>query len=490
MGSDSQNSPSPPRPSRKLDDALQRELDEALGDMSLEDLIDADAAQKPPAATDSSGVRRGTVIAIQGDDIFVNMGSRSEGLLPAKQFEDEPLPEVGDTVEVTIKGYDSGEGLLLLSRRGAATEASWETLEEGQIVDARVTGHNKGGLEVTVNGIRAFMPVSQVELYHVDDLSDYVNKRLRCMVTEVNQSERNVILSRRAILEAEAAEAREKAFESLIEGQTVVGVVKTIMPYGAFVDIGGVDGLLHVREMSHARVEDPHTIVTEGQRIEVMVLRVDPEERRISLGLKQLLSDPWADAAEKWLVDSIVSGRVTRLADFGAFVELEDGVEGLVPIGEMTFERRIAHPREVANAGDVVTVRVMNVDIERKRISLSLKRAGEDPWTGASVRWPEGAAVDGIVMRVTDFGAFVELAPGVQGLLHVSELSDEHVRSVGEVVREGDRVRAKVLSVDEDSRRIALSIKQLAETPAAAASADEPRRTTTKRNRPLKGGLD
>jgi len=479
-------------PQQGLDEALQRELDEALGDRSLEDLMDAGYGDTVAGRrATGEGVRTGKVLAIQGDDVFVDMGGRSEGVLPAEQFKEEPLPEVGDTIEVTIEGYDKADGLLLLSRQGAVLAAAWETLEEGQVVEGRVTGHNKGGLELDMNGIKAFMPISQVERFHVESLAEYVNQRLRCRVTEIDRGAGNVVVSRRELLEQEAAEAREKLFESLEEGQLVSGTVRSIMPYGAFVDIGGVDGLLHVSDMSHGRVEDPSNVVSEGERVEVMVLKVDREERRISLGLKQVLPDPWGDAQEKWPVDDVVSGRVTRLAEFGAFVELEEGVEGLVPIGELTFERRVRHPSEIVSEGDVVRVRVMNVDMQRRRIGLSLKRAGDDPWVGASVRWPVGDAVEGVVTRIAEFGAFVELTGGVEGLVHISELSSGHVRGVSDVLREGQTVRVQVLSVDEEARRISLSVKQLAEAPEDAASQQEvPTRAPKKRKRPLKGGLE
>ncbi|MFA6134147.1 MAG: S1 RNA-binding domain-containing protein [Phycisphaerae bacterium] len=481
------------KPGSDLDAELQRELDEALGGMSVEDLMDSEQAG---SSTATKGVRRGRVVAIHKEDIFVEMGGKSQGILPASQFHEQPLPNVGDMIEVTIEGYDANEGLLMLSREGAVQAAAWETLQEGQLVEGRVTGFNKGGLEVSINGIHAFMPISQIELFRVEDLSPYVNQRMQCTVTEVDPAEQRVILSRRNLLELEAQEKREQAWTTLSEGKVVVGKVKTIMPYGAFVDIGGVDGLLHVRDMAHGRVEDPKTIVSEGQQIEVMILKVDREARRIGLGLKQTLADPWKDADAKWTEESIVSGRITRLAEFGAFVELEEGVEGLIPIGEMTFERRIHHPSEIVKEGDIVKVRVLAVDMARKRISLSLKRAGDDPWTGASSRWPVNSLVTGVVKRLTDFGAFIELTPGVEGMAHISELSDGHVKSVSDAVQEGQSVQAKVISVDEDRRRIALSIKQAFTSaeytggPAAEAAADQPAAPARKRTKPLKGGLD
>jgi small subunit ribosomal protein S1 len=478
--------------SRRGDDTLERELAEALGSVDLESLIDLDVPRAGAAAT-APGVRHGRVIAVQGDDIFVDMGGKSQGVIAAEQFDDEDLPAVGDTIEVTIERYDSADGLLILSRKGAVQAATWQNLEEGQIVEGRVTGHNKGGLELDINGIPGFMPISQIELFRVEELAPYVNRRLPCEVTEVRRSEKSVIVSRRDLLRREEEEMRQRTYETLAEGQTVKGVVKTIMPYGAFVDIGGIDGLLHIGDMSHARVEDPKDVVKEGQTIEVMVLKIDRDTRKIGLGLKQIMPDPWADAANKWPAETIVTGRVTRLMDFGAFVELEPGVEGLIPISEMSFERRIHHPREVVNEGDVVKVLVLQVDEEARRIGLSLKRTGDDPWVGASVRWPVDGLVSGTVKRIADFGAFVELAPGVEGLVHVSELSDQRVRMVSDVVREGQTVQAKVLDVDEERRRISLSIKQAVSVPeytGQESAEPEAPRPAKKRKKPLKGGLD
>jgi small subunit ribosomal protein S1 len=335
----------------------------------------------------------------------------------------------------------------------------------------------------------------------VEDLKPYINQKLRCEVMEIK--DQSIVLSRRAVLDREMAKVREELLASLAEGKTVHGGVRSIMPSGAFVDIGGTDGLLHVSDMSYSRVSDPNTVVKEGQELEVMILKVDKETKKVSLGLKQVFPDPWEGAAAKWAPDEVVSGRITRLADFGAFVELEPGVEGLIPISELSFERRLRHPQEVVKAGDVVKARVLSVDPERKRISLSLKRLGDDPWTGASARWPVDSVVTGVVKRIVDFGAFVELTGGVEGMVHISEISDARIPTVASALSEGQTVQAKVLSVDEDRRRIALSIKAMnAYAPAAreerpAQGADQaPGQPTAepkpepKRKKPLRGGVD
>lgn len=473
---------------------VQREVEDALGSMSLMDMADGESPASPAANT---GLQRGTVVGIQGDDILVDLGGKSTGVLPIKQLGEEPVPAIGSTIEVMVSSYNEAEGLLVLSRQDAVLAAAWDTLQVGQTVEGRVTGHNKGGLELKIDGIRAFMPISQIEQYRVDeDLSGYADRRLPCKVIEIRRKEKSVVVSRRAFLEEEASRNREQRLQALEVGQVVTGRIKNIMPYGAFVDIGGVDGLLHVGDMGYGRVNDPREVVQEGQELQVKILKFDPETKKIGLGLKQLMADPWTGADVKWPVDTVVRGRVTRLADFGAFVELEPGVEGLIPIGELTFERRVGHPREVVNPGDIVEVRILSVDTARGRISLSLKRAGEDPWIGASVRWPSEGMVDGTVKRITAFGAFVELAPGVEGLIHISEVSDGHVREVGDVLKVGATIQARVLSVDEERRRIALSLKQSSAAPdydalEAMATSDRPERPDKpRRKKPLRGGLD
>jgi small subunit ribosomal protein S1 len=477
-----------PKPQNRLDDALQRELDDALGGMSIDQIVDQETVK---AGGGGAGYRTGKIIGIHGEDVFVDLGGRSEGVLSITQFTERP--KEGDEVQVTIEGYDDSEGLLLLSRQGALQAAAWETLQEGQVVEGRVTGINKGGLELTINGLRAFMPMSHIDLFRVDDrdATNLLNQKLRCQVVEVNAEDKKLVVSRRAVLEVEREEAKVKAFEQLAEGQTVSGVVKTIMPYGAFVDIGGTDGLLHVKDMSHGRVADPHEVVKEGQRLDVMVLKIDRETRKIGLGLKQVMPDPWVGIEQRYVPDTIASGRVTRLADFGAFLELEPGVEGLIPISEMSFERRLKHPSEAVKENDVVKVRVLSVDPQRKRISLSLKRVGDDPWMGASTRWPQDGIVTGIVKRLVDFGAFIELAPGVEGLAHISELSEQRIKTVADAVKEGQTVQAKVLEVDEDRRRISLSVKQAAAAAYMAAPVEQAApKPEKKRKKPLRGGLD
>ncbi|HHH76286.1 MAG TPA: S1 RNA-binding domain-containing protein, partial [Phycisphaerae bacterium] len=340
-----------------LDDSLEQEIADALGGMSVEEILESE--EKTAYGHSETGVRKGRVISIQGDDIFVFFGGRTQGVLPASQFADEPLPAEGDVVEVTIEGFEGSEGLLLLSRKGAVLAATWDSLEKGAIVEGRVTGLNKGGLELKVGGVRAFMPISQVDLNRIEDLTPYLNRKLICEVTELDRSDNNVVVSAKKVLAREAAHLKEQTLQAIQVDDIVSGTVRSIMPYGAFVDIGGIDGLLHVSDMSHSRVEDPASIVQPGQQVEVKILKINTDTGKISLGLKQTLTDPWEVAEVTWPAGDVVTGKVTKLMDFGAFVELAEGVEGLVPMGELTFERRVKSASDVLSEGETIRVKVL-----------------------------------------------------------------------------------------------------------------------------------
>jgi ribosomal protein S1 len=356
-----------------LDAEIAGELEAAMGGLSDKDLY-GDQQHAAQAAPGEHGRKIGKVHRIHGPDVFVDVpGGRSQGVLPLLQFPDGP-PALGTEVEVSIEGYDSRNGLLLLSRKGVAVEADWSSIAEGMTVEARVTGTNKGGLEVDVNGIRGFLPISQIELFRVENVEGYVNQRLLCQVTEALPSERNLVVSRRALLEKEREDAREKLWAELAEGQVRQGIVRSVRDFGAFVDLGGADGLLHVSEMSWNRVQDPSTIVQPGQSVKVVVLKVDREKRKISLGLKQLQASPWDEVEQKYAHSQVFMGKVTRLMDFGAFVELEPGIEGLIHISELA-PQRVFRVSDIVQPGQEVKVMVLRVDKEQRRISLSLKAA-------------------------------------------------------------------------------------------------------------------
>ncbi len=363
------------RGARAADDEIERMLAEAMGGMTEAEMFGAPARpqKKIPGGTPGTPQRKkGKIISIHGKDVFVEVpGGRSQGVLPVQQFTDAP-PRVGDEVEFTIEGAE--DGLLLLSRKGAAMQADWSSVAEGMIVEARVTETNKGGVAVEVNGIRGFMPISQLDIYRVENAEQFVNQRLRCIVTEVNVEDRNLVVSRRALLEKEREETREQTWNALAEGQVREGIVRSIKDFGAFVDLGGVDGLLHIGEMSWNRVDKPEQIVQLGQKVRVMILKIDHERRKLSLGLKQLSASPWDNLAERYPVGSVVNGKVSRLADFGAFVELEPAIEGLIHISELA-PQRVYRVRDVVQVGQEVQVLVLSIDPAQRRISLSLKGA-------------------------------------------------------------------------------------------------------------------
>jgi small subunit ribosomal protein S1 len=366
--------PEPPR-LRELDAAIEAELEAAMAGLSDKDLYAEPAkGERRPAPMGPKPMQKGKVLRVHNADVFVEMpGGRSQGLLPLTQFPEGP-PKVGDAVEFHIERYDPANGLMILTRQGAAVEADWSTVAVGQSVEARITGTNKGGLSIDVNGIRGFLPISQIELYRVENPEQFVNQRLLCMVTEVNPEERNLVVSRRALLERERQEQSEKLWAELNEGQIRKGTVRSVKPFGAFVDLGGVDGLIPVGELSWKRVQDASEIVQPGQQVEVAVVKVDREKRKVSLSLRQLVASPYEQIAANYPPRSLVKGKVTRIAEFGAFVELEPGVEGLIHISELA-PNRVFKVSNVVKEGQDVDVMVLGVDPEKRRIALSLKQA-------------------------------------------------------------------------------------------------------------------
>jgi small subunit ribosomal protein S1 len=360
-------------PIDKFDAAMERELQEAMGNFS-DEALNAELSSREQRQAAPTGPKKGRVFRIHGGDVFIDMpGGRTQGVISMQQFPEGP-PAIGTEIEVTIEGFDGANGVLLLSRKGSAVEADWSSVAVGMIIEARVVESNKGGLAVDINGIRGFLPISQIELFRIEDLAPYVNQRLRCMVTEVDPLERNLVISRRVLLEKEREESRDKLWQELAEGQVRQGIVRSVKDFGAFVDLGGVDGLLHVSEMSWTRVKDATQVVQPGQSLRVLVLKIDREHRKVSLGLKQLMASPWDDIEQKYHAGQLVTGKVSRLMDFGAFVELEPAVEGLIHISELS-PNRVRRVAEIVKEGQEVQVKVLSVDAANRRISLSLKAA-------------------------------------------------------------------------------------------------------------------
>lgn len=473
-----------------LDPKLDAEIDQALGDLSLDQLYEQ---QSPaPQQPEQKGSRVGRVVRIGKDEVYLDFGGKAQGLAPLEQFDTIRL---GDEVEVDVERYDPTEGMLICNKKGAVRQdVTWENLEVGQIVEGMVSGVNKGGLELEVKGMRAFMPAGQVDLYHIADFSQFVGQRMTAEVTQFDREKRNLILSRRHILEREREELRQKTLAELAEGQIRRGVVRNVMDFGAFVDLGGVDGLLHVSEMSFRRGRlNANEFVKNGDVLDVKIVKIDPETGKISLSLKQALGqDPWQDAETKYAPGTQVTGRVTRVESFGAFVEVEEGLEGLLPVSEMSWQR-IRHPSDVVKEGDTVRVAVLQIDPANRRVSFSLKQAGPDPWADVNAKYARDQVVEGTVTRVVDFGAFVEIESGLEGLVHISELADQRVRAASDVVKPGQRVEVRILDIDTQARRMGLSIKRAksgaAAPPSTAPAA--PAEPAKKKKRPqLRGGLD
>jgi small subunit ribosomal protein S1 len=476
-----------------MDDALAREVEEAMARMDPQDLAALSPRGDSPAGDSGNAVRRGTVVAIHGDDVFIDLGERDQGVAPLAQFGGKKAQlSIGQAVEVVVDRYDRDSGLILCSREGAARPAEWDTIKRGMVVEGRVTGMNKGGLELSLKGIHGFMPASQVSEKHVKDISCYIGQVLRCEVISISRRDKSVTLSHRKIEERERAEAREKLLAELQEGQIRPGVVSNLVEYGAFVDLGGVDGLVHISDLSYTPVEKVSDLLTPGQAVEVRVLKIDHERGRISLGIKQALPDPWTTVEAKYQAGTQLKVRVTRLTDFGAFAALEEGIDGLIPLSEMSWAR-IANAAAVVELGQLVDVVVLRVDAKKRRLALSIKQAQPDPWSGVFSSFPQNAVVEGTVTRLADFGAFIQLLPGVEGLAHISELSDKRIGKCSEVLQVGQAVKVRVLSVDPEQRRISLSLKMPtaeAPQPEAAAPAQPPPPVKKKRKKPLRGGLE
>jgi small subunit ribosomal protein S1 len=359
---------------RNLDKDIENDLAAAMGELSERELY-GDLSPKANRAAGPAVERKvAKVVAVRGNDVFVAIpGGRSEGVLPISQFESAP-PAPGSSVEVSIEGYDNENGLLIVTRKGAAVQVDWSTVGRGMVVEARVTATNKGGLSVEINGIRGFMPVSQIDLYHVENPETFVNQKLKCLITEADAAERNLVVSRRALLEKEREENRERLWAELEEGQDREGIVRNIRDFGAFVDLGGVDALLPVGEISWKRVQTPADILQSGQTVRVRVLRIDREQRKVSVGMKQLVQSPWDAAGMNYPPKSVHRGKVTRVADFGAFVELEPGIEGLVHISELA-PQRVQRVRDVVQPDQEVNVMVLRVEPAQRKMSLSMKAA-------------------------------------------------------------------------------------------------------------------
>ena len=423
--------------------------------------------------TRPGSIVRGTVVAIDKDVVLVDAGLKSESAIPVEQFKNaqgELEIQVGDEIDVALDAVEDGFGETILSREKAKRHEAWLMLEkayeEAETVTGVINGKVKGGFTVELNGIRAFLPGSLVDVRPVRDTTHLEGKELEFKVIKLDQKRNNVVVSRRAVIESESSAERDQLLENLQEGMEVKGIVKNLTDYGAFVDLGGVDGLLHITDMAWKRVKHPSEIVNVGDEINDKVLKFDRERTRVSLGLKQLGEDPWVAIAKRYPEGTKLTGRVTNLTDYGCFVEIEEGVEGLVHVSEMDWTNKNIHPSKVVNVGDVVEVMVLDIDEERRRISLGLKQCKSNPWQQFAETHNKGDRVEGKIKSITDFGIFIGLDGGIDGLVHLSDISwnvagEEAVRDY----KKGDEIAAVVLQVDAERERISLGVKQLAEDP-------------------------
>jgi len=450
---------------REQDDVRPQAQTPPGAEEDYEELLEDYSHFAPPAQGE---IYEGRVLKVTDKEVIVDFGYKTEGLVPIEQFvlpDGRVTVQPGDVVDVMVDRGIEVDGYILLSHEKAVRVRAWENLEkayrERLLVSALVLGRTKGGLTVDV-GVKAFMPASQIDVRPVPNPESLIGQYVPVRILKLNRRRGNVVVSRKLAIEEEINARKAAILEALEEGAVVTGVVKSLTDYGAFIDLGGLDGLLHVSDMSYGRVNHPSELLNVGDEITVKVLKVDREKERVSLGLKQLLPDPWETAAERYPVGSRVVGRVMSITDYGAFVELEPGIEGLIHITEMTWSRRLKHPSKVVKVGDQVQAVVLSVQPAERRISLGIKQLEPDPWTTVEQRYSVGSIVEGRVRKLTDFGAFIEIEEGIDGLVHISDLSwSKRVKHPSEVLKKGQVVQAVVLHIDGANRRLSLGIKQL-----------------------------
>jgi small subunit ribosomal protein S1 len=432
--------------------------------------------EKQPEEIKEGSIIKGTVVDVIGEHAVVDVGLKAEGQVPLKEFTDEDGNvdvKIGDEIEVLLESQEDNQGLVVLSKDKARKRKVWDEIQaateaEG-IVKGTITARVKGGLSVMLQGgVKAFLPGSQVDLRPVRNLDAFLDQEFPFKIIKFNKKRGNIVLSRRVLLEAERAELKQDTLDRLQENQIVEGVVKNLTDYGAFIDLGGIDGLLHITDMSWGRISHPSELFQVGDKVQVKVLKYNAESERVSLGLKQITDDPWTNAEEKYIPGTVVQGKVVSLKDYGAFIELEEGIEGLVHVSEMSWTRQIKNPKQMLNLGDEVKAVVLDIDVSQNRISLGMKQLEENPYEKVLEKYPPGTVVEGTIRNIADFGVFVELEPGIDGLVHITDLSwTQRVRHPSELYKKGDEVKAMVLNIDNSGEKpkISLGIKQLSTDP-------------------------
>jgi len=448
------------------DTDAQALLDEAFGSggVDMESLLGDQVGDLQPGK-----LIKGRVIGFSGDDVVVEVGLKSEGLIPREEFASMTDLKVGDTVDVLLESIEGDSGLILLSKRKADRQIAWQrivdTTKEGDVVEGTVMRKIKGGLLVDI-GVPVFLPASQVDIRRPHEIGDFIGRKVRARILKIDDERRNIVISRRKLIEEERDEAKRRLLGTLEEGQLVTGTVKNIADFGAFIDLGGIDGLLHITDMSWSRINHPSEMLKVDQKIEVRVLNIDKEKEKIALGLKQKEESPWEKIEAKFPVGSRITGEVVNIMSYGAFIRLEDGIEGLVHISEMSWTRRINHPSEVVSLGDEIEVVVLDIDKNKQEISLGVKQVEINPWELVSEKYPPGTIIEGQIRNLANYGAFVEIEPGIDGLLHISDMSwTKKVTHPNELYKKGDVVRCVVLEVEQDKQRVSLGVKQLTEDP-------------------------
>ncbi len=450
------------------EDVVEHELQALLGAADAPDL--AQWCEQTVKKFETGSILKGRILQVLDNHVVVDIGHKSEGLIPIEEFEEGEEVVVGSEVEVILKAVEPGSGLVILSKRTADRVKAWENLmathKEGDIVKGMVVRKLKSGVLVDI-GIQVFMPASQVDVRRVNDLGELIGREVEGVIIKIDPERRNIVISRRKMLEEERAKQKDSLLKEIREGQVRRGLVKNITDFGAFVDLGGIDGLLHITDMSWGRIAHPSEVVKVDQEIEVVILNVDRERERIALGLKQKSANPWEKVEERFVVNSRVKGKVVNILTYGAFVELAPGIEGLVHISEMSWTKRLTRPDEMLSIGEEVEVCVLRIDREKQNISLGIKQLEQNPWTQVEVKFPVGTRLEGKVVRnLTNYGAFVELEEGIDGLLHVSDIS--WVRKLthpAEMLEKGQKVDVVVLNVDPEKKRVGLGMKQMEPDP-------------------------